>query len=249
MRCLATRLAFATAAARGAGSVETLRIAVSGASQGELADFVGLLARRCCGAERAGIELFSTLWGVLRRLFHEWTWQAHGGQQGPEDAATDAAAEPEWRTWLIMAGRGFGKTLAGAQWVTARARENPGARIALVGETHAEVVRTMSKDGGAAAQSTAGRAAAWEPTRRILGLASGASFPIRAAAEALRGPEHDFACATAGEMEPSTRQERARATPPGTISRWGEARTRQRAIVTTTPRGSFAAGVRGLEGR
>jgi phage terminase large subunit-like protein len=95
-----------------------------------------------------------------------------------------------------MAGRGFGKTLAGAQWVTARARENPGARIALVGETHAEVVRTMIEGpSGLLAVARPDEPLRWQPTRRILTFASGAqAFPYSArAADALRGPEHDFA--------------------------------------------------------
>ena len=36
----------------------------------------------------------------------DWPSWAHDGQVAPQDG---------WRTWVIMAGRGFGKTLAGAQ--------------------------------------------------------------------------------------------------------------------------------------
>ena len=44
---------------------------------------------------------------LARRLngaFAEW---AHEGQLAPP---------PDWRTWVLMAGRGFGKTRAGAEW-------------------------------------------------------------------------------------------------------------------------------------
>ena len=42
---------------------------------------------------------------ALARAFPEW---AHSGQLAPAG---------DWRTWVIMAGRGFGKTRAGAEWV------------------------------------------------------------------------------------------------------------------------------------
>jgi len=58
---------------------------------------------------------------ILRRLREEWFWQVHGDQKEPEG---------DWRVWLVMAGRGFGKTRVGAEWISARARENraPGSR-------------------------------------------------------------------------------------------------------------------------
>jgi hypothetical protein len=45
---------------------------------------------------------------ALNWTFAEW---AHGGQVAPSG---------DWRTWVLMAGRGFGKTRAGAEWVLAR---------------------------------------------------------------------------------------------------------------------------------
>src|SRR5262245_21892425 len=43
-----------------------------------------------------------------------------------------------WRVWLMMAGRGFGKTRAGAEWIFRLADGKPGARIALAGATIAD---------------------------------------------------------------------------------------------------------------
>jgi phage terminase large subunit-like protein len=60
----------------------------------------------------------------LRAIAEDWESQAIGGQRDPEG---------DWRTWLIMAGRGFGKTRTGAEWVLAQARSCAGSRIALVG--------------------------------------------------------------------------------------------------------------------
>jgi phage terminase large subunit-like protein len=48
-----------------------------------------------------------------------------------------------WRTWLMLAGRGFGKTRAGAEWIEKIARSRPGVRIALVGATIDEARRVM----------------------------------------------------------------------------------------------------------
>ena len=59
---------------------------------------------------------------------------------------TDAAA---WRTWLLLGGRGAGKTRAGAEWIRGQAlglapfAATPAARIALVGETLADAAAVM----------------------------------------------------------------------------------------------------------
>ena len=47
-----------------------------------------------------------------------------------------------WTTWLILGGRGAGKTRAGAEWVRAQAAD-PAARIALIGETERDVREVM----------------------------------------------------------------------------------------------------------
>ena len=50
--------------------------------------------------------------------------------------------EGNWQTWLINAGRGFGKTQAGAQWI--RSRVAAGARdIALIAETQKDLEEVM----------------------------------------------------------------------------------------------------------
>lgn len=61
---------------------------------------------------------------LLRALTEEetresdWDWPswAHRGQLPPETCPDGSP----WRTWVLMAGRGFGKTLAGAKWITAQ---------------------------------------------------------------------------------------------------------------------------------
>ena len=48
-----------------------------------------------------------------------------------------------WRVWLMMAGRGFGKTRAGAEWIYGLGDARPGVRIALVGATIADARSIM----------------------------------------------------------------------------------------------------------
>ena len=49
-----------------------------------------------------------------RRAFEaDWPSWAHEGQ---------APGHDDWRVWVLLAGRGFGKTRAGAEWVSAFAR-------------------------------------------------------------------------------------------------------------------------------
>ena len=117
-----------------------------------------------------------------RELLERWERWAHAGQlPGVED----------WQIWMILAGRGFGKTRAAAEWVSAFARCHPGARIALVGATLDDVHRVMI--GGEGGLQASARES--EPTLLkcgVLHFASGATaFPYSAAApEKLRGPEH-----------------------------------------------------------
>ncbi|MGQ0661476.1 phage terminase large subunit family protein [Sphingosinicella sp.] len=158
------------------------------------ADFDDLLCRVAAEVKKHGDDWADVLAAlpepVLRRIAAEFfLWQAHGGQREPDGS---------WRCWLLMAGRGFGKTLAGAHWVAARARAHPGCAIALVGGGRDEVVKVMIEGpSGLIATARAGEPVTWAPTRGELRFASGATgFVYSAAApEKLRGPEHHFAWA------------------------------------------------------
>lgn len=71
--------------------------------------------------------------------------EANQGKYTWKDIARpDQLAPPgDWFTWLILAGRGWGKTRTAAEWALDRARRYPGARIALVGKTFADVRDTI----------------------------------------------------------------------------------------------------------
>jgi len=110
--------------------------------------------------------------------------------------AAQAEPEGEWGIWLVMAGRGFGKTRMGAEWVRERAEADGNLRIALVGATMAEARSVMVEgESGLLACAGNGMAVRWEPSLRRLCWENGATANIYSAAEpdALRGPQHHFA--------------------------------------------------------
>jgi len=103
-----------------------------------------------------------------------------------------------WRTWLILAGRGFGKTRAGAEWVREIAETRPRMRIALVGATMAETRRVMVEgDSGLLAVASIDRRPVYEPSLHKLTWPNGTIATLFSAAEpeSLRGSQHHFAWA------------------------------------------------------
>ena len=102
----------------------------------------------------------------------------------------------DWRIWMIMAGRGFGKTRAGAEWVRQIAEADPSARIALVaaslGEARAVMVEGQS---GLLAVCPPERMPHFEPSLHRVRFANGAQVQLFSAAEpeGLRGPQHSHA--------------------------------------------------------
>ena len=164
------------------------------------------------------------------RAFEEaWEWQAHGGQREPTSGKTGGT----WRVWMIMAGRGFGKTRAGAEWVSARARAEPRARIALVGATLADVTSVMVEGpAGILSVARSGERPSWSRSRGELAFSSGAVAQAFSGErpDKLRGPEHHFAWA---DELAKWRHPQATWDMLQMGLRMGE---RPRTIVTTTPR-------------
>lgn len=104
----------------------------------------------------------------------------------------------DWRVWLVLAGRGFGKTRAGAEWVRALAEQDGTARIALVGATAHDARAVMVEgESGLLAIAPPGRRPQFEPSRRRLVWPSGAQALLYSAEdpEQLRGPQHHAAWA------------------------------------------------------
>ncbi|MEL6488186.1 MAG: terminase family protein [Pseudomonadota bacterium] len=143
----------------------------------------------------------------------------------------------EWRIWMIMAGRGFGKTRAGSEWVRQIAEAQPEARIALVSSSIAEARSVMVEgESGILACSPPERRPIFEPSLRRVRFANGAQAQLFSAAEPenLRGPQHSHAwCDEIGKWPLSG----ARATRCWDNLLMGLRISEQpRALVTTTPR-------------
>jgi phage terminase large subunit-like protein len=138
----------------------------------------------------------------------------------------------DWRVWLVMAGRGYGKTRMGAEWVFTAAMANPGARIALIGATLVEARQVMVEGESGLLALSFGGLLKWEPSLRKLTWPNGSVATLYSAAEpeSLRGPQHDFAWAD--EI----------AKWPCGVATWDNVMlglrlgTRPQAMATTTPR-------------
>jgi phage terminase large subunit-like protein len=117
----------------------------------------------------------------------EWGFWARPKQRTPPG---------DWNTWLILAGRGFGKTRVGAEGVL-EAQRNGAMNIALIGETVADTRKVMveGKLSGILACSPPWNRPKYLPTQRILRWPNGAIATTYSAEEPdqLRGPQHDFA--------------------------------------------------------
>jgi phage terminase large subunit-like protein len=112
------------------------------------------------------------------------------------------APEGDWRAWVILGGRGAGKTRAGAEWVRSRVEGarplDPGvsARVALVGETIDQAREVMVfGESGILACSPPDRRPEWQAGRKRLVWPNGAVAQVFSAhePEALRGPQFDAA--------------------------------------------------------
>jgi len=156
-------------------------------SRKNLARYVRRLMPLPLGEQRRRLSLLSPAELLqVDALFEAW---AHDGQLPPSDQG--------WRTWLMMAGRGFGKTRAGAEWIYAIGWSRP-VRIALVAATIEEGRRIMI-EGTSGLLSIARRwrhhRFIWEPSKGELTWPRGSKATLFSGdnADGLRGPEHDFA--------------------------------------------------------
>jgi phage terminase large subunit-like protein len=145
-----------------------------------------------------------------------------------------ASAGDGWRVWLIMAGRGYGKTRAGAQWIHELVRRRRKVRIALVGATIAEARSVMVEGSSGLIEVAAseGVKLKWEPSLGVLRWPSGAIAQLFSGdnADGLRGPEHDYAWCD--ELAKWRQAEEAWKNLQLGLRRG----VRARAVVTTTPR-------------
>jgi predicted phage terminase large subunit-like protein len=118
---------------------------------------------------------------------YDWKLWARPSQLPPER---------DWRIWLLLAGRGFGKTRSGAEFVREEVRRGAGKRVALVAPTAADARDVMVEgESGLLAISPAKERPLYEPSKRRLTWPNGAIATLFSAdePERLRGPQFDLA--------------------------------------------------------
>jgi phage terminase large subunit-like protein len=138
---------------------------------------------------------------AVAKLRHAWRFWGRPEQLAPgtPGAAIDRA---DWTYWLLLAGRGFGKTRAGAEWAVEKARALPGSHGALVGATADDVRKTMVGSGLEGIEGATGILCVspldfrptYEPSKRTLSWPNGTVATLYSAEEPdrLRGPQHGW---------------------------------------------------------
>lgn len=121
----------------------------------------------------------------VEALLWDWGWWARPKQLPPEG---------DWVTWLLQAGRGFGKTRVGSEWVRGEVAAGRRGRLALVARTAADARDVMVEgESGIMRISPPWNRPKYEPSKRRLTWPNGALATLYSADEPdlLRGPQHD----------------------------------------------------------
>ena len=122
---------------------------------------------------------------ALYALLYDWRTWARDKQLAPPG---------DWVHWVLLTGRGWGKTRTGAEWIRDRVESGKARRIHLVARTAADVRDTMVEgSSGILAISPPWDMPAYEPSKRRLTWPNGAIATTFTADEpnALRGPQCD----------------------------------------------------------
>lgn len=179
-------------------------------------DMLRRLARRAARTDEEAARL-------AEQLRHDWRRWARPNQLPPRG---------DWTTWMLLAGRGFGKTRTGAEFVRAEVEAGRAGRVALVAPTAADARDVMVEgESGILAICPPRNRPKYEPSKRRVTWDNGAIATLYSAdePERLRGPQHDLAW-------------------PDELAAWRYPETwdmlmfglrlgaRPRAVVTTTPR-------------
>lgn len=133
-------------------------------------------------------ELLSSLTNQqASELLYEWQFWARPNQLAPEG---------DWTAWVVLAGRGFGKSRSGAEWVRSQIENTGVMRAALVARTAADVRDVMVEgESGILAVCPPWNRPKYEPSKRRLTWPNGAIATTYTGDEPdlLRGPQHEIA--------------------------------------------------------
>ncbi len=167
---------------------QALRTALANCTKKQLEDFVETLKPE-----------------ELEFLHYDWSLWARDDQLPPQQ--NEENETNDWTTWMILGGRGAGKTRAGAEWIRAQAlgikpfAKAPCERIALVAETLSDA-RSVMVEGvsGLLAIHPPEEKPSFEPSKRMLTWPNGAIAQLFSSEdpESLRGPQ--FAVAWCDEL-------------------------------------------------
>ena len=158
---------------------------------------------------------------------------ADGGWRAKARPEQLPPAGDDWNGWIVMAGRGFGKTRTGAEWVRELIETGAAGRVALIAPTAGDARDVMVEGpAGILAVSSPWFRPEYEPSKRRVTWPNGATATMFSSEESdrLRGPQHDHLWADeVGAMhDPSAVWDMAMfGLRIGTRPRW---------LVTTTPR-------------
>lgn len=126
----------------------------------------------------------------LLELEYHWPFWARPQQLAPPG---------DWRTWLVLAGRGFGKTRTGAEYIRQGVESGQCGNIALVAATAGDARDVMVEGPGSGllAVCPPNNRPIYEPSKRKVTWPNGAVAHLYSADEPdrLRGPQHDRAWA------------------------------------------------------
>lgn len=134
---------------------------------------------------------------AIEKLRNSWEFWARPNQLPPGDNC-NCGCEGNWLYWLVLAGRGWGKTRTGAEWVHMRVNDGTYKLLHLVGATAGDARDIMILgESGILATQKPGNRVQWSPTKRRLTWENGAEALVFSAdePERLRGLQCEAAWA------------------------------------------------------
>lgn len=160
----------------------------------------------------------------LLEIFYDWDYWARPTQLPPINKA--------WYIWLILTGRGWGKSRTAAEWIRAQVEAGYNGRIHFIGPTAADVRDTMVEgESGILAVCPPWNMPRYEPTKRRITWPNGARVTTFSAEipDRLRGPQ----CGLIWADEVASWQY-----PEETwdMAMFGFRKGKPKGVVTTTPR-------------
>ncbi len=172
----------------------------------------------------------------------DWRFWARPEQLAPGTPGA-SNARTDWLIWLMLAGRGGGKTRGGAEWVIEECRADPRARFALIARTAGDVRTTMLEGpSGILTVAPPDFQPNYESTKCKMTFPNGAEC-LHFSADApkgLRGPQFTRFWGDEIATWPSIRDEDDK---PGVPSAWTQLEygmrlpgARPRGVLTTTPK-------------